>query len=160
MSWRDRDWARFTDEEREHFYGGVSLRSVSPVAWALFAVAVLLIGLYAYTVRDRSPRPYPPVSKPAPVVYSGAYGENRAIPGQQVACTAEGMQLGDWVCTYWQILQPGQTARPAKDPGGPCGVRHVDQATAAWVCDSTIPPDPNDLPPRGADSLVQPSPSV
>lgn len=178
MGWRDRDWARFTDEERRQFYGGgpssplpsrpspasprTSLRPIvhSPagrgsstpslrfVVWSAVGVAAILVGALAYAARSRLDSRAVHPSPATGVVYSGPIGYWRSNPHQQLACTGESAntRLRVWVCTSWQNLQPGQVTRPAVDPGGPCGVRHVDQTTGEWVCDSIMPPDPDSLP--------------
>jgi hypothetical protein len=179
MSWRDRDWARFTDDERRRLWGGGSRssstldfrwpeRSPVPLAeqragrapslrvlvWGTVAVAAIGVIALAYAARVRVDSPRPPV---APRVY--ADGPTRVGPGgDRVACTLEALntRVGAWVCIGWAILQPGQVALQAFDPGGPCGLRHADQATGRWMCDGVAAPNPDSLPnPSGG-----PSPTV
>jgi hypothetical protein len=156
VSWRDREWARFTDEERRLLYGGgrSGCRShgnplaqpVTPgrLAWAAVGVLALVVSLFSLYAHRRAKlvAPAPPVS---PVVYGGATGQ---VGRDRVACTAESanIRINAWVCTEWTILQPGQLVAPARSRGGPCGVRHVDQPTGQWVCDALTPPNPDLLP--------------
>lgn len=133
MSWRDRDWARFTDEERSRLYGGGS--SISPAGWVALTVAAIAICAFAYVyLPGRSP------TRPAQVVYSDGVEVGGRV--ERLTCTGQtaNTRLGIWVCTNYQILQPGQTVVRARDPGGPCGIRHVDQRAGAWVCDRVKPP--------------------
>jgi hypothetical protein len=142
MGWRDRDWARLSDVERRQLYGD-SPSSVRMLAWCVAA----LMGLFAIGVvggffssivhRDR------PGDHVAPVVYGGAVDG-----GGSRICTTEEVDVSRrvWVCIGWAIVQPGQTVALAADPGGRCGVRHVDQAARAWSCDSVFPPRQNMLP--------------
>jgi hypothetical protein len=169
VSWRDRDWARFTNEERRQFYGDSGYRSSFPsipsqaqrvVFWCLILVAAGAVAGYAYT--SRSDRVSPGQASPTlpSVIYGGqmAYaGSGDPYENAQQACTSEAAntRLGVWVCVTWTIIQPGQTARPAIDPGGQCGVRHVDQTTGTWFCDRVTPPDPDSLP---TPSVTQPRP--
>ncbi len=184
MSWRDRDWARFSEEERQLFYGSVSApRSCPPpsprgwsrlLVWGLLGAAVIAVSAMASVARFRSdasqvinvPTPGGQLDSPypgqPPVVYSGqdAYGKGL---GGRLACTAEvvNTRLRAWVCTMWQIVKRGQVTRPAIDPGGPCGVRHVDQVLGRLVCDSVVPPDPNSVPPvRPLPTPATPDPRV
>jgi hypothetical protein len=80
----------------------------------------------------------------APVLYGAS-----VTPDGTATCTAESLNVtrGVWVCTALSVVQPGQTVAPASDPGGRCGVRHVDQAAHAWLCDSVYPPRQSRLPP-------------
>src|SRR3954466_14161531 len=116
VSWRDRDWARFTDEERSRFFGSpaapscgrqVSLR---PIVWSVLGIAVLAVVVLSYV--GRMPGAIPsndlPGGEAAPanarVVYSGQTGDDGRL-----ACTTQSanFELRVWVCTEWTILHAG-----------------------------------------------------
>jgi hypothetical protein len=165
MSWRDRDWARLTDDERRRLWGGGSCASSSAaphagtgepglrtLVWGVVAAAAVGVFALAYTAHARLDSPGPHVTS---LVYAG--GPTRVGPGgERIACTEEAFsaRAGAWVCTAWAILQPGQVALQALDPGGPCGVRHADQSTGRWVCDHVSPPNPDSLPAGGRSPTV------
>ena len=75
------------------------------------------------------------------VLATGTGGFYRTADALTCASESVNLRFGVWVCDAFAIVQPGQVARAAVDPGGPCGVRHADQATGAWVCDHVAPPD-------------------
>jgi hypothetical protein len=143
VGWRDRDWARFSDEERQLVFGAPSVQAFDWLRVCVWSVT----GLLALVVAGYSSRAlrHTTVAAPSPehVVYAGP-----TLDQGRLACTAESANatLGMWVCTEWTIVETGQTTAKAVDPGGQCGVRHVDQATHRWVCDSETPPDPQSLP--------------
>jgi hypothetical protein len=148
VGWRDRDWARFTDDERQLVFGvpgGHALDWLRLSVWSVTGLLALAVAGYASgSLRHRPVTPLPAAN----VVYAGP-----TIDRGRLACTAESRNdtLRMWVCTEWTIVEDGQTTAKAADPGGPCGVRHVDQETHRWVCDSTRSPDPESLPrPRRA----------
>jgi hypothetical protein len=125
--------------ERKHL-SGASIDTVRVLVWAVVAFAVLAVAGFASGVVGR------PSGKVAPVVYGGAVWRDGSL-----ACTAEGLDVARraWVCTVWTIVRPGQAVAQATDPGGPCGIRHVNQASRAWVCDRVDPPLQGTLPPPG-----------
>jgi hypothetical protein len=153
VSWRDRDWARFTDEERRLLYGGGSgLRSVPSLqtewsrllVWGLVVMALAAVIGFAWATRSHRASPSPP--RPGPVVYGEQLlatvtgGLYRADEGLTCTTEAVNVRYGVWVCEGFAIVQPGQVARTAVASAGPCGVRHVDQATGRWVCDHVTRP--------------------
>jgi hypothetical protein len=114
-------------------------------------IAVAAVMGFGWATRHQaSPAPSPP--KLGPVVYgeqvlaSRNGGFYRAA--DNLTCTAEVMNVrfGAWVCTSVAIVQPGQIARTAADPGGPCSLRHADQASGRWVCDHVRLTDQNLVP--------------
>jgi hypothetical protein len=174
VSWRDRDWARFTDEERQLFYGGWSGSRPCPpsqtewsrlVVWGFVGMAIAAVIGFAWATRSHRASPSPP--KLGPVVYgeqvlqTGTGGYYRAA--DDLTCTTESLNVRFrvWVCQAYTIVQPGQVARTAvdSDAGGQCGVRHADQETGRWVCDHVAPPDQNSVP--NPPSVTRPSsPSI
>jgi hypothetical protein len=143
MGWRDRDWARLSGHERGLLYGAPapSRDWVRIVVWAIAGLlALLLVGYAARSDRRSTATP----ATLAPVVFGGPTADDGRL-----VCTAQGanVDLRVWVCTEWTIVQPGQDTAQAIDPGGRCGVRHVNQAARRWVCDSVRPPAPGSLPP-------------
>jgi hypothetical protein len=123
------------------------------VVWGALGAAAIVVFAFAYTQR---PSPVAPEALPS-IVYGG---QTVVQPRSSytLVCTAEALntRLRAWVCTTWGALQPGQSFRPALDPGGACGVRRVDQTTARWICVRLTPPDPDSLPggrPHSAPAL-------
>lgn len=158
MSWRDRDWETSPSSRPPPLSN--SRRSL---IWGLLSALAIAVLAFAFVERPSSaPSFSPSPSAPrAAVVYSGATAQGKNNPSERLACTSEAanIRVGVWVCVAWTVLQPGQFAAPAVDPGGQCGVRHVDQATARWVCDRATPPDPDSLPtPLGAPRVQPTSP--
>jgi hypothetical protein len=126
-------------------------------------MAIAAVIGFAWATRSERASPAPP--QQSPVVYgeqvlaTGTGGLYRAPEG--LTCTSESLNVrfGVWVCNEFAIVQPGQVARPAVDPGGRCGVRHADQATGRWACDHVAPPDQRLAP--NPPSMTRPaSPSV
>jgi hypothetical protein len=142
MGWRDRDWARLSEAGRRRLYGE-SVDTVRVLVWSVVALAVLAVAGFVSGVVGHVGRPSDEV---APIVYGGAVWKEGSL-----TCTAEGLDVARraWVCTVWTIVQPGQAVAQATDPGGPCGIRHVDQDSRAWVCDRLDPPLQGTLPPPG-----------
>jgi hypothetical protein len=118
VAWRERDWARWTDEERRRFYGSGTVPAsdrarrnpVRAVAWGvigLLTLAVAVLALYRGTL------PAAPVEiAPTPI-----YGERGVPPISNPEA------------------RPGEIPRLA--PGGSgtvCTAKRIDQRTGTWVC--------------------------
>ena len=114
--------------------------TVRVLVWSAVALLVLAVVCFVSGVFGR------PSGKVVPVVYGGAVATDGSL-----TCTAEGLDVahGAWVCTVWTIVGPDQSVARAADPGGLCGIRHVDQDSHAWVCDRAEPPLQGTLPPPG-----------
>jgi len=149
VGWQDRDWAKWTDEERARFVGaGLPTTGNSPqrdprrrVELTALAIAVSVVASFGiahfHLLRLASP-PAAPVqpAPPPPVVYGT--GLAHAPGGQEMTCTAlESDAQGVQSCTIWQFLQAGQRAQQAAalPAGGPlCTDVVADQATGSWKC--------------------------
>ena len=132
MGWQDRDWAKWTDDERARFLG----HSPSVTGGAFLAVVVslvatvLLAGAPGVGLLHRHKSPMPPV-----------YGTGTVIVamGHDATCT----QLLDGVCNAYTVVEPGQRVHPAAPlpPGTSCPLHEVDQARGVWFC---APPGPTE----------------
>jgi hypothetical protein len=148
MSWREREWARLNEAERRALFGAETSSHAAHGErhWLVVALVVLsvFVGLgFAYVTLG------PGGHSSRTVVYADTTARRPGGTGGAPACIRQAFNLryGDWVCTFWLILRPGEVTRAAAGPpAGACGIRHVDQATGRWVCDSPTPPDPNTLP--------------
>jgi len=158
VSWHDRDWARWTDEERRRFCaapGGAPAtprRSLHPGGlWAVLATLVAsVLGFAGY-----ANRPWAAPSAPAaPAVVYGeqavpiaggplppaSAGDPRAPGGSGTVCTDEIAEAGAWVCATYDVLAPGQSAASAAPAAVPCAnERTADQSTGRWVCADSLP---------------------
>ena len=155
MGWQDRDWAKWTDEERERFLGDVRapvqirggwthagharlhLRSPRIEVTLLAVLASLAVSLVGWQLDlFRLPIATHPagVAPAAPVVY----GTGLAHSGtSQLTCTAVTTDARDVEsCTDWTILLPGQRAVEAMPlpVGTTCRAVVADQRSGHWVC--------------------------
>lgn len=163
VTWRDRDWARFNDQERKQLYGSSPARpftsdtrsrdtghpvhhvvrkgrSLRLLVWALVAVALGFVSGFVHDATSHAGRSgyagLPVISGPPPV-YGGPVVSS---DGYAFACTAQLLDVDKWVCAEWRALVPGQVAQSAVDTGEPCGYRHADQASGKWSCDQVTRP--------------------
>ena len=160
MGWQDRDWAKWTDEERARFYGGGVRSSKSsslprtavrladnPRARGTLLLAVLVSGALSLAfgvlhVRLHILRTNHPATAashvtggPAPVLY-GTRVRTQA-DGSQLTCTSMVTAAnGGWSCIRAAIVMPGQrTALAAPLPRGrACAYANVDQVQGRWTC--------------------------
>ena len=149
MGWRDRDWAKWTDEERDRFLGGTSAppprrlgvrsrRNELTLVALLVSAAVSLAGwqLHLFSFPISAPRA---VAVPtAPVVYGTGLAHNGA---SDMTCTAMAADArGGESCTVWTILLPGQQAVQALrlPVGRTCPAVIADQHTGHWVCTKAV----------------------
>jgi hypothetical protein len=149
VGWQDREWAKWTDEERARMVGGhVSTAASCPqtdphrrVELTALAVAVSVVASFAvaqfHVLRLGGPPAAPLQPAPPPAAVYGT-GLAHAPGGEEMTCIAmESNALGVQSCTRWQYLQPGQEAvRAARlPPGGPpCTAVVADQTTGGWKC--------------------------
>jgi hypothetical protein len=149
VGWQDRDWAKWTDEERARMVGGsVSTTTTCPeanprrrvertaLAIAISVVASLGVSHF-HVLRLGGPPASPAQPAPPPAIVYGT-GLAHAPGGQEMTCTAmESNAQGLQSCTTWQYLQTGQQAVQAAtlSAGGPlCTAVVADQATGRWKC--------------------------
>jgi hypothetical protein len=153
VGWQERDWAKWTDEERSRYLGSSTradtragpLRSrfgfheSSRRDLTLLAMLVSL-GLSLATwhfhffrlVAQQAPAQVPR----ATIVYGTGLAH---MNGQSEAMTCTTMEVnaqGSLSCTAWTILSPGQQAvqAAALPAGTTCTAARVDQQTGRWVC--------------------------
>src|SRR5919198_3942883 len=149
VSWHDRDWARWTDEERRRFYGAApsgapsrARRSLHPSGlWTVLATLIVsVLGFAGYANRPWSAAAAPSA---ALVVYGDqavpAAGEPVPAPmapgGRRTVCTDEVERGGAWTCMTYAVLMQDQSAAQAAPPPVPCTTeRVVDQSLGRWVC--------------------------
>jgi hypothetical protein len=154
MGWRDRDWAKWTDEEREWFYGSRRggrdvaqptgarrrlKRSSSRLTKTIAVAVACSLGAFAFLKLDTDSHPSVPMTRASfpPVVY-GSDLRSAAGAGGRLLCTRLVSNNGTKSCVVWSILRPEQTAREARPlaPGTFCFVTTVDQRSGSWVCAS------------------------
>jgi hypothetical protein len=147
VGWQERDWAKWTDDERARMVGGrASTTTTCPRANPRRRVELTVIALAASVVASFGISHFrmlrlggPPALLPArpPAVVYGT-GLAHMPGGQEMTCTAmESDAKGVRSCTAWQYLQPGQRAEQAATlpEGGPlCTAVVADQATGGWKC--------------------------
>ena len=154
MGWQDRDWAKWTDEERERIVGarvpsrpcaqGGSRRRVELTALAVAVSAVASLGIAHFHALRLGGPPAVPVrpAPPPPVVYGTGLAPLQG--SQEMTCTSmESDAAGVQSCTAWQYLLAGQRAVQAAPlpAGGPlCTAVVADQATGRWKCTRGQPP--------------------
>ena len=127
MGWQDRDWAKWTDEERARVVGGGG-GGVGIVPGALLGIVVSLVGTVVLTHPFRSAQRTPP-----PVYGSGVVEH---LMGNRTTCTKMELVSGTWTCEVWSFLLPDQQAlraAPLSD-GNLCTTVVVDQPSRRWVC--------------------------
>jgi hypothetical protein len=152
MSWRDRDWAKLTEDEVSAIYGGgrpaaLPAASVVPkrtaglaVAVAISAVGTLVGVTHPWHVRTSVGAVPPPPIYGIAVTFAGA-------PGTCVAA-AFNTATQHWICT--SIRQNTDRTAPvtlhAAPYPGPCAEIEDDQSSGRWRCDNPQPVDPATLP--------------
>jgi hypothetical protein len=133
VGWQDRDWAKWTPEERSRFLGG----GTAVVPGALLAVVVSLVSVVALakpggvSILHLGRQPGPP---PAAHVVYGAGAPNGS--GMNATCTTMAAPDGTWHCTAWTPLLSGQQWAPAQSlpAGSTCTVATVEQRNGRWIC--------------------------
>jgi hypothetical protein len=127
MGWRSREWARWSDEERERFLGPsaavtIATRGVDRVrlvVWGSLGAAILLLAVGALAARALLP-PLPPpaaASAGARVIYgwSDIPSITSPTPGTRVVrigadpviCTTRTVVARRWLCTAYGLIRPG-----------------------------------------------------
>jgi hypothetical protein len=158
VGWQDRDWAKWTDEERARFVGSSTHHStwderpravgrasaIRPGAFLAVIVSLVatlgLSGMLKIPLLERVHAPASPTQ-----TFPNVYGTGVVVAdqdGRSETCTEI---LDDATCTEYTFIQPGQHAlRAAPLPSGEtCPLMEVDQARGAWVCvKSAAPPAP------------------
>jgi len=133
VGWQDRDWAKWTEDERSRFLGGHA--AVAPGAFLAVVVSLVVLVVarpqaVAVLHFGRSP------AAPSSVVY-GTGTAYAGTGGTEVTC------VGLWVtpetgshCSSWVTLLPGQraVAAAAMPPTGTCAIIQADQSSGRWIC--------------------------
>jgi hypothetical protein len=147
VGWQDRDWAKWTDDERARMVGG------SPVArcpssshrmhvTALGALVSLVGSLTVWHIGFLRPaHPVPAIAPQPPTV---VYGTGLAhIGGSPATCTALATDgQGVERCTTWTLLVGSErAAQAAALPAGgpPCAAVVASQTSGSWVCTAGAP---------------------
>jgi hypothetical protein len=162
MGWQDRDWAKWTDEERDRYLGrsmpvrGVGVGCADGTRTAVgaprAAVGVAMLASLLFTavaaqlhlfVFAPSPPPASPRSVAPAVVYGTSIALFRGSSGR-MTCTAMELGAAGAACTAWTYLAPGQRAIQAipLPPGPQCLAVQADQLTGHWVCTRSSVPAP------------------
>jgi hypothetical protein len=148
MGWQERDWAKWTEEERARFVGGTtapprprqglrSRRNELTLLAMLVSLAASLVGwqFHLFSLPISTPHSRVPT---APVVYGAGLAQNGA---SRMTCTAmEADGQGGESCTVWTILFPSQQAVQALQlpVGSTCPAVIADQHTGHWVCTNAV----------------------
>jgi hypothetical protein len=153
VGWQERDWARWTDEERSRYLGSSTRvdTGAGPVRsrfgfhessrrdLTLLAMLVSL-GLSLATWHFhffRSVAQQAPVQVPLSTIVYGTGLTDLNGQSDESTCTAmEVNAQGIQSCTVWTILSPGQHAVQAATlpAGSTCLAAQVDQHSGRWVC--------------------------
>lgn len=165
MGWRDRDWAKFSDDEWRELYGvdrgwggeGSGSHSIDwarVTGWTVVGFAALALLVVTVDLR-RGPSastPAPPASA-APrlaVLYGirGSGANDLAPGGRRTACTemAWHTSAAAWTCLSWNVNSDGVPVVEPRPFGGPCAHAVVDQQRGAWSCVSATPEPADRLP--------------
>ena len=149
MSWQERDWARWTDEERGRFVDGhgapartqLGLRSqrnelmlLAMLVSVVASLACWQFHLFSFPVSA----PHAAAVPTAPFVYGTGLAHNGA---SDMTCTAMVSDArGSPSCTVWTILVPGQQAVQALQlpAGSTCPAVIADQHTGHWACTNAV----------------------
>jgi hypothetical protein len=127
VGWEDRDWAKWTDDERSRFFGGGG-SGVGMMPGALLGIVVSLVGAVVFMHPFRARHVLlPPVYGTGVVVH---------LMNQDTTCTMQSREGGKWQCMRWAILLRGQRALPALPlpTGSLCSAAVVDQPSHRWIC--------------------------
>jgi hypothetical protein len=157
VGWRERDWARWTDEERARYlssssgvagtgvrvhepklgYGACQrsrLREVTLLAMAVSLAASLAtwhFHLFRFVVN-----PAPSHAPRSTIVYGSGLAHLNG-QSQEMTCTAMTTNAqGSELCTTWTLLLPGQQAVQATSlpAGASCSAVTADQQAGRWAC--------------------------
>ena len=140
VGWEERDWARWTDDERTRFLGAsTSARSARsrhrPQALAAVLVSLAASWLVWHLHASAPAAPVAPVvAAPSPIVYGTGL---TTIAGGPTTCTEFSIAAdGTQTCSAWTVVQPGQPVEAAAPlaAGAPCALARVDQERGSWVC--------------------------
>jgi hypothetical protein len=149
MGRQEREWAKWTDQERDRFLGGASApaplrrgvrsrRNELTLLAMLVSVAASLgcwqLHLFSFPVAA----PHRAATPPAAVVYGAGHAHDGST---DMTCTAMVSDAsGGESCTVWTILLPGQQAVQALrlPVGRTCPAVIADQHTGHWVCTTAV----------------------
>jgi hypothetical protein len=155
LGWRERDWARFNDEEWEAIYGPGRRVPTRQADWTrrivYSAIGVVVLLAVAFGAKLRVPGgPAMPTAGASPVVLYGIPGSDSTINenspnGTNTVCTemAVPRTTGRWYCVTWEINMSHATVIQPRPYDGPCAHATIDQRRAAWTC-LTVAPYPDD----------------
>ncbi|HEV7134964.1 MAG TPA: hypothetical protein VGN27_14650 [Gaiellaceae bacterium] len=176
MGWRDRDWAKFDEDELRRLYGVVRVPKANPGCppaqgpdllgtvrlpsgatrsriWGGLAVLVLAFGVFAYQHRGTAT---PPVVALGPPVLYGIRGTDARVDplvpgGTRTVCTEEGFATGrGWACISWALNVHDVPVVAPPPYQGACTHLIVDTAQPRWTCLGAYPYSPDELPPSAA----------
>jgi hypothetical protein len=176
VGWRERDWAKFTDEEWRAVYGFDPARGPSYVppssagnvtrrtpeylrilVWS--AVTALALGTAGLVYQHSAKMHLNSAAAVAPAVIYGIPGSANAGDGvfgpggAGTACTEEDVDptLGGWRCLSWQINQSNAPVIVPHAYDGQCSHLVADQSRGAWLClSAALPTRPAVVPPGSA----------
>ncbi|HEY5058469.1 MAG TPA: hypothetical protein VII51_05575 [Gaiellaceae bacterium] len=155
MGWQDRDWAKWTAEERADYVGGApaparaplriqtlggaTSRTTGTIFLAAVASLVVTVIVSQFHLVHLPAASQATASAPlAPLVYGTGLAHLGAATTQEMTCTAMTTARGAESCTTWTYLVAGQRAVQAAPlpTGVSCPVVEADQSLGRWVCAS------------------------
>lgn len=150
LGWQDRDWAKWTDEERTRFLGtsGRAPRIAGPAGQRreitllamLVSLVVSVLLAHSHLFGWLAARPAHQSAQHVPAIVYGTGLAHVNGASQEMTCTAMATNAaGVEVCTAWTPLFPGQQAvqAAALPAGTSCPAVAADQHTGRWVCTTT-----------------------
>jgi hypothetical protein len=146
VGWQDRDWAKLDERELGALYGGGSAPKPgrrSTVSHTLIWCGIVLVAALAGVYILSRPSTSPSVDGPTRV-----YGHSITFAGVPSVCTeiAYNTEAHGWVCN---LIQSNLAHLPVIEPvpyDGSCADAVADQTDGHWVCHSTTPFPPSELP--------------
>jgi hypothetical protein len=147
VGWHDRDWAKWTDEERAGYLtgstrvgasdrvGGVSSHRGVTLLAMLLSLGLSLVTWHFHLLRFVGQ--HAPARVPLSSIVYGTGLAHFNGQSQEMTCTAMAVNgQGVQSCTMWTFLSPGQQAMQAAalPEGTNCAAVQADQHTGRWVC--------------------------
>jgi hypothetical protein len=155
VGWQDRDWAKWTDEERTRYVGGAtapvrastqtygSRRGEITLLAMLVSLGASLMIWHLHFLNFAAGTPSPALVVPtSPVVYGTGLADMTGA-SEEMTCTATATDArGAESCTSWTILSSGQHAVQAAplSTGINCASAEADQQSGRWICVAPAPP--------------------
>jgi hypothetical protein len=154
VGWRDRDWAKFSDDEWQAIYGfrrkapRETPRDDVPIlvsgrrnrlrryVWGGLALLAIVVLAGGFALRASDGRTAQRLASP-PVLYG-----LRGSGGTNTVCTEMAVAQGStsWRCLAWTVNVNHAAIVEPRPYTGPCTHAVVDQARGAWTCLGVVGP--------------------